>query len=43
MMEVYRHTFRRLVGRGWSRWAEPVSVPSMEKLWVAVRYGMIWP
>jgi presqualene diphosphate synthase len=41
MMEVYRRTFKRLNGRGWRRWAEPVSVPWAEKLWVALRYGMI--
>jgi presqualene diphosphate synthase len=41
MMEVYRRTLRRLIERGWRRWAEPVSVSSAEKLWVAVRYGVI--
>jgi presqualene diphosphate synthase len=41
MMEVYRRTLERLNGRGWGRWAEPVSIPSAEKLWVALRYGMI--
>lgn len=39
MMEVYGRTFRRLLDRGWQRWAEPVSVPSAEKLWIALRYG----
>jgi phytoene synthase len=41
MMEVYRRTFERLMRRGWSRWAEPVSVPPAEKLWVALRYGVM--
>ncbi len=41
MMEVYRRTLRQLMHRGWRRWAEPVSVSSAEKLWVAFRYGMI--
>ncbi|MFO1153460.1 MAG: presqualene diphosphate synthase HpnD [Rhodospirillales bacterium] len=41
MMEVYRRTLVRLVRRGWQRWAEPVSVPSGEKLWVALRHGML--
>jgi presqualene diphosphate synthase len=41
MMEVYRRTFERLNGRGWRRWAEPVAVPSAEKLWIALRYGMM--
>jgi phytoene synthase len=39
MMEVYQRTYRRLVARGWQRWAEPVSVPKAEKLWIAVRHG----
>lgn len=41
MMEVYRRTFKRLMSRGWRRWAEPVSVPTIEKLWVAFRHGVI--
>jgi squalene synthase HpnD len=41
MMEIYRRTLERLNGRGWGRWAEPVCIPSAEKLWVALRYGMI--
>ena len=27
--------------RGWRKWAEPVSVPKIEKLWVALRHGVI--
>jgi len=41
MMEVYRRTLRRLMFRGWRRWAEPVSVSPAEKLWVAFRYGIV--
>lgn len=41
MMHVYRRTLMRLVGRGWLRWAEPISVSRAEKLWVALRYGMV--
>ena len=41
MMEDYRRTIKRLTSRGWRRWAEPVSVPTIEKLWVAFRYGVI--
>lgn len=41
MMEVYQRTYRRLVARGWQRWAEPVSVPKAEKLWIAVRHGLL--
>src|SRR5512132_79057 len=41
MMEIYRRTLERLNGRGWGRWAEPVSITPVEKLWVALRYGMV--
>jgi phytoene synthase len=41
MMEVYKRTLRRLVARGWQRWGEPVSLSPGEKLWVALRYGVI--
>jgi phytoene synthase len=41
MMEVYRRTLARLNGRGWGRWAEPVCISPAEKLWVALRYGML--
>ena len=41
MMEVYRRTLARLMRRGWQRWAEPVAVPPAEKLWVALRHGVM--
>lgn len=41
MMEAYRRTFQQLVARGWERWAEPVHVSPIEKLWVALRYGLL--
>jgi len=41
MMEVYRRIFDRLTSRGWRRWAEPVSVSKIEKLWVAFRHGVV--
>ncbi|TVR96968.1 MAG: squalene synthase HpnD [Rhodospirillales bacterium] len=41
MMEVYRRTLRRLMQRGWQRFAEPAGVPRLEKLWVAFRYGVL--
>ncbi len=41
MMEVYRRTLQRLIQRGWERRSEPVAVPSMEKLWVALRHGVL--
>jgi phytoene synthase len=40
MMEVYRRLFERLKARGWGRIAEPVNVPKLEKLWIALRYGL---
>jgi len=41
MMEVYRRIYDRLSARGWGRVTEPVSVPKLEKLWIALRYGLI--
>lgn len=41
MMEVYRRTLSRLMSRGWGRRAEPVSLSRAERLWVALRYGVI--
>lgn len=41
MMEVYMRTFKKLTSRGWRRWSEPVSVPKIEKLWVAFRHGVV--
>jgi squalene synthase HpnD len=41
MMEVYRRIYERLRVRGWRRVSEPVSVPKIEKLWIALRYGLI--
>lgn len=41
MMELYRRVFERLETRGWGRITEPVSIPKLEKLWVAVRYGLM--
>lgn len=40
MMEVYRRVYVRLKARGWGRVTEPVHVPKIEKLWVALRYGL---
>ncbi len=41
MMEVYHRILIRLNQRGWSRVADPVRVSKVEKLWIAVRHGMI--
>lgn len=40
MMEVYRRLFSRLERRGWGQWQQRVRVPTPEKLWVALRYGV---
>ncbi|NQV20389.1 MAG: presqualene diphosphate synthase HpnD [Rhodospirillales bacterium] len=40
MMEVYRRVYDRLEARGWGRVTEPVSVPKLEKLWIALRHGL---
>ncbi len=39
MAASYAAILRRLERRGWSRPAERVSVPTWEKLWIAVRYA----
>jgi phytoene synthase len=41
MMEVYRRIFARLRVRGWRRLDEPVKLSKAEKLWVALRYGLV--
>lgn len=41
MMEVYRRTLGRLTARGWQRRTDPVSLSPLEKLWVALRYGVM--
>lgn len=41
MMEVYRRTLARLRARGWSRLGEPVSLPKAEKIWIALRHGLL--
>lgn len=42
MMEVYRRTLDRLIARGgWSDGARRISVSKPEKLWIAVRYGLL--
>jgi len=41
MMEVYWRTLGRLRSRGWERWDEPVTVSPAEKLWVALRHGVV--
>jgi len=41
MMEVYRRMFGLLVRRGWRRLGEPVALSKAEKLWIALRHGMV--
>jgi len=41
MMEIYRRIFHRLLKRGWRRIDDPVSLSKAEKLWVALRHGLL--
>jgi phytoene synthase len=41
MLEIYERLFKRLEARGWDRPLVPVKVPRIEKLWVALRHGLI--
>jgi presqualene diphosphate synthase len=41
MMQVYRRTLERLVARGWQQLDRPVRIPQPERLWLAVRYGLL--
>ena len=40
MMEVYFAILLRLEARGWRRLEEPVRVPKLAKMWIALRYGV---
>ena len=41
MMQVYRRTLERLVARGWQRLDQPVRLAKPERLWLALRYGLL--
>jgi phytoene synthase len=41
MMHVYRRTLDRLVARGWRQLEEPVRLAKPERLWLALRYGLL--
>jgi phytoene synthase len=41
MMVMYRKVLDRLIQRGWSDLEKPVHVSSPEKIWVALRYGLL--
>ena len=41
MMAVYTRILDRLERRGWAAPRRPVSVPKLEKLWIALRHGLL--
>ncbi len=41
MMMIYRRILDRLVHRGWHRLDESVDVPRPEKIWIALRHGIL--
>jgi len=41
MRAIYRGVLDRLQKRGWERLDLPVKVPKWEKLWIALRYGIL--
>jgi squalene synthase HpnD len=41
MMHVYRRTLDRLIARGWRQLEEPVRLARPERLWLALRYGLL--
>jgi squalene synthase HpnD len=41
MMHVYRRTLDRLIARGWHRLEAPVRLTRPERLWLALRYGLL--
>jgi phytoene synthase len=41
MMHVYRRTLDRLVARGWRLLEEPVHLARPERLWLALRHGLL--
>lgn len=41
MMEVYARVLDRLCARGWRRLADPVGLSRLEKLAIAIRYGLL--
>jgi hypothetical protein len=41
MMQIYHRVLVRLMARGWQRLDQPVRVPRPERLWLALRYGLI--
>jgi squalene synthase HpnD len=41
MMQVYWRTLERLMARGWERLDQPVRLARPERLWLALRYGLL--
>ena len=41
VMHVYRRTLDRLIARGWRRLDDPVRLAKPERLWLALRYGLL--
>lgn len=41
IMMIYRRLFERLTARGFTRLDEPVRVGKPEKIWIALRYGLL--
>ena len=41
MMHVYRRTLDRLIARGWHQLDRPVRLARPERLWVALRHGLL--
>ncbi len=41
MMQVYRSMLKKLEKRGWQRLDQEVSLATWQKLWIALRYGII--
>ena len=41
MCAIYRRTLDRLMARGWRRLDQEVRVPKSERLWLAVRHGVL--
>ncbi len=41
MMEIYRHTLKKLDARGWQQWAQPVVIGRWRKLWMVLRHGFL--
>ena len=41
MMKIYERVLSRLVDRGWRDLDKAVTVPKPEKIWIAIRHGVL--